>query len=284
MVFDMIESLFLGVTKSAWDYKCGICSVEFSRQSNATNHIKTAHPIQNGDKISTADPLQVAEGEKDKDLSIKPLNSESKISNPSQDFHTILQKFENQTNPVQEENKPSYRCFYTNCARDYYDLELLKSHLNSFHKKDSNFCSKCSIYCPSEMDLQNHVLLVHKRMKCLVCDEAFEKLGGLRIHIRHVHDKPEVTNYMDILKMINEAQPLVVTDTRNTFKMIKDVTKVPEITFPETKVSPKNDIVKVVAETEVTPIAEITDGTDFLQIITETPQITDNMTIGKSIF
>ena len=226
----------------------------------------------------------MAEAKKDKDLSIKPVDSELKISNPTQDFHTILQKFENQSNPVQEENKPSYRCFYTNCARDYYDLELLKSHLNSLHKKDSNFCSKCSIYCPSEMDLQNHVLLVHKRMKCLVCDEAFEKLGGLRIHVRHVHDKPEVTNYMDILKMINEAQPLVVTDTRNTFKMIKDVTKVPEITFPETKVSPKNDIVKVVPETEVTPIAEITDGTDFLQIITETPQITDNMTIGKSIF
>ena len=84
--------------------------------------------------------------------------------------------------------------------------------------------------------------------------------------------------------MINEAQPLVVTDTRNTFKMIKDVTKVPEITFPETKVSPKNDVVKVMPEIDVTPIAEITDGTDFLQIITETPQITDNMTIGKSIF
>ena len=114
-----------------------------------------------------------------------------KIPNPTQEIQTI----ENQTKPVHEENNPSYRCYFTHCARDFHDLESLKSHLNTLHKKVSNFCSKCSVFCPSENDLQNHVILVHKRIKCPVCDETFEKSGGLRIHIRRVHDKPEVTSY-----------------------------------------------------------------------------------------
>lgn len=94
----------------------------------------------------------------------------------------------------EENGTISYECFY--CKKDFDQLKDLCKHIKVHPVPRPFECPFCKIVSKSErwmlLHKRKHTKLIHN---CEYCEQSFETLPNLKVHIRLYHDVEELKTY-----------------------------------------------------------------------------------------